>query len=184
MVGQGVIAQLLKLPAQGDGHGILGADSEGQAAPPNPGGDNAGHHRKLAPGGGLGPVGLVVVFKDKALVGQFVQSGGKLLVDDIGTESLGSNQNEVFPLKIPGVLILIGGTLGPKELVHGLQGLVVGPRRQSLKVNVQHVVPGGGLAGPRLRAGGRGGGGQRVIGEQDIQRSLRDAGDGVTQLQT
>src|SRR5699024_5820488 len=137
--GRDVIPQLGELLGQGDGHILVGAGGEGGLAA-EPVGDQAGHHGELAAGGGLGPVGLVVVVEHKALVGQLVQGGGELLADDVGGEGLGGDEDQVFPLEHAGVLVLLGGSQAPEVLVQGLDGVVGGAGGQGLKVDVQLIV--------------------------------------------
>ena len=87
VVGVNIVAQFLELPAQSKGHGLAHTGRErGGAA--HPGGNNAGHHSELAAGGGLGPVGLIVVAEHKAGVGQLIQGGRALRVDHRRAERL------------------------------------------------------------------------------------------------
>ena len=110
VVGHGGIAARLELPAKAKGHGVVAAFGKSGVAV-DPGGNDAAHGREFATGGRLGPVGLVVVVKDKSVVRELVERGRALFVDGGVREALGGDEDKVFVFEISGVLILLRGHL-------------------------------------------------------------------------
>ena len=167
MEGQGAVALLPELAAQGEGHIVVG----GQGVAPHPRlGDQAGGGHVLPVGGGHPPQGRVEVVKDEALVGQLPQGGGALWIQSGGGEALRHDPDQVLPLKIPRPLVFrrglpLGEPLVGQEQV--LVGLVPG---QGVEVDVHGVDPrlapglkGAGVRGQVVRVHRVGQGGVLVV---------------------
>ena len=138
VVGGGGIAQRPELVAQRKGHAVAGGGVKADVAV-DPRGDQAGHHRELAAGGGLSPAGLIEIAAHKALVGQAVQGGRQLLADEPRGERLSGEQDQVLALEHAGVLVLGGGRQAAEVAGHVGHGGAGGAFRQRVEVDVHGV---------------------------------------------
>ena len=137
VIGGGIVIQLLELMPHGQEHILIDGLLHAHA---HIGRHQTDHIGELAGGGTAAPCGLVVVGKLDAFGSHPVQSGCPLRVDDLLCESLGGDEDQVFPCKHAGVFVLFGGSQGRYVLADGVDAAVAGVCDQGIKVNVHHVV--------------------------------------------
>ncbi len=72
-------------------------------------------------------------------MGQLIQGGGQLRVDDVAGEALQGEKDHVVPLEHAGVLVLLRGGHAVEVVAQPLDVLVGGPLRQGAQIHVHHV---------------------------------------------
>ena len=137
MVGVAEIAFGGKLVAHAEGHVIFAAFGH----TPHPGfGQKTGADGVFAVAGGHAPDGVIVIFKNEALVGHFIKGRRQLLVQRPGGKALGADPDEVFALEHSGVLVLGRRGDGTEIGVHILEVGVGFAFAQRGEIDIQHVV--------------------------------------------
>ena len=131
--------------------------------------------------GGDGLERAVVVFKNDARVGHFIEGGRQLLADEPRAKALGADGDEVIVLQKPCVVALAAGRYLGEVFVRCLENGAVGAARQLCEVDaLDHVE---GVAAIRLliaadfQSGGRKKGDVAVIAGNHIVKLLHGGGD-------